>query len=76
MKAHTLLIIVSDVIEMLKSKGILTANGFDQTKVDSIAEDVEVGQAVVIILEKHGANVPDKVERVLAIIPLVAGIIR
>lgn len=76
MKAHTLLLIINDVIALLRSRGILTATGFDQTKVDSIAEDAELAQAIAAVLEQHGVNVPDRVEQVLAILPLIAGFIK
>lgn len=76
MKAHTLLLIVNDVIALLRSRGILTETGFDQTKVDSVKEDAELAADVARLLEQHGVNVPDRVEKVLAMLPLIAGFIR
>ena len=77
MNAGQLLLVVSVVIALLKTRGILLTTGqFDQTKVDSIQEDAELAAAVAAVLEQHGVNVPDRVEKVIAILPLLAGIIR
>lgn len=77
MKAGTLLFIVADVVALLSARGILLPSGdFDEAKLDSIQEDVELAAAVAAVLEQHGVNVPDRVQRILAIVPLVAGFVR
>lgn len=76
MKAFALLLIAHDVLALLISRGILTMNGFDHSKVDTLQEDAEVAAAVAAILERYGLNVPDRVEKVLAMLPLIAGFIR
>jgi hypothetical protein len=70
------LLLARDVITLLEHNGILLLDGtFDQTKLDSIQEDVEFAASVEGVLKIHGLDVPAKVDRVIALLPLVAGLV-
>ena len=75
MNAGQLLQIVRDVITLLETNGILLPDGsFDQTKLDTIQEDVELGLAIEAVLKAHGLVVPEKVDKFIQILPLLAGL--
>lgn len=77
MKAGTLLFIVKDVIGLLQSSGVLTAAGdFDDTKLDTIQEDTAFAAGIEAILKAHGVDVPEKVDTIIRILPLVASFVR
>ena len=77
MNAGQLMILFADIIALLKARGILLPTGaFDQTKLDTVQEDAELAAAIAALLEQHGVNVPDRVEKIIAILPLFAGLIR
>lgn len=77
MKAGILLLIVKDVIALLQTSGIITATGeFDETKLDTLQEDAAFAAAVTAILETRGVDVPDKLEKVIQLLPLLAGLVR
>lgn len=76
MNAGTLLIVVKELIALLLNRGILLPDGsFDQTKLDTIEEDLAFASAVEAILKAHGLNVPAKVEQIIQILPLLAGLL-
>jgi hypothetical protein len=76
MNAATLLRINRDVITLLETSGVMTATGFDDTKLDSIIEEATFAAAVEAILKKHGVAVPGNVDRVIQLLPIIAGFIR
>lgn len=76
MNAAVLLLIIRDVINLLESSLVLTPTGFDDTKLDTLQEDAVFAAAVEAILTKHGVHVPGNVDRVIQLLPLLAGFIR
>lgn len=77
MEIGTALKILRDVVNEMEVEGILKADGtFDQTKLDTIQEDVAFAAGVEKILEEHGLNIPAKVDKIIQIIPLIWGIIQ
>ncbi len=68
--------IVCDVLLLLRSSGILTETAFDDTKLDTLQEDAVFAAAVEAILKKHGVHTPDQVDRLIQLLPLLAGFIR
>lgn len=77
MNAGQLLLVVKDVLGLLETGGILLPDGrFDQTKLDTITEDAAFGLAIEGVLKKHGLHVPDRVDKILQILPLLAAVIR
>ncbi|HWY33932.1 MAG TPA: hypothetical protein VNX68_04755 [Nitrosopumilaceae archaeon] len=75
MKVGTLLLIMADVINLLKVKGLITITG-DFGDFGNIQNDLALSGAVEVILKEHGVNTPDKVDQILQILPLVAGMIK
>jgi len=76
MNLGTGLIIFADVIALLQKEGVLLLDGtFDSTKLDTIQEDVTFGAEVENLLKSHGLNVPEKIDKIIAILPLIAGMI-
>lgn len=77
MNAGTLLIVVGEIIALLRAEGILGPDGvFDTSKLDTIQEDVDFGVKVEGILKTHGLNIPGKVDRIIAALPLLAALIQ
>lgn len=77
MNAGQLLLLISDLLALLKARGILLPTGvFDGTKLDTIQEDAEFAAAIEALLKLHGVHVPDRVDKIIALLPLLAGILR
>lgn len=77
MQAGTLLLIVADVIGVLKSQGFIAADGsFDENKFNDIPTDLTLAGGIESILKQHGVAVPDKIDKILQIVPLVAAILK
>lgn len=77
MNAGQLLQVVKDLVVLLEAQGILLPDGtFDQTKVDTIEENIDFAILVQKLLETHGVVLPDRVNKIIQIIPLLVGIIR
>lgn len=75
MKAGTLLLIVQDLISLFQAQGyITTAGDLDSSKFDALANDLELISGVEQVLMKHGVTVSNKVDKLLALAPLVAGL--
>lgn len=73
MQAGTLLLIVHDVVEVLAAEGIITSTGdFDQTKFDSLQNDLTFASAIEGVLKKHGVPVSGKVDAIIALLPSIA----
>jgi hypothetical protein len=73
MNAGQLLLFQSDVVTLLRTSGILRADGtFDATKLDTVAEDVAFGMAVEKLLIPYGITAPEKVQRFIDMLPLIA----
>lgn len=76
MNAGQLLLIARDLITLLVNVGILRVDGtFDQTKLDTLQEDLAFAAAVEAMLAARGLSLPDRVEKIIAILPLVAGLV-
>ena len=76
MNAAQLVLLIRDLITLLETDGILTPTGFDSTKLDTIAEDVAFAAQVEALLKKHGVLVPGQVDRIIQLLPLLAGFIQ
>lgn len=77
MQAGTLLLIVADIIGVLKTQGFIAADGsFDENKFNDIPTDLALAAGIEAILKQHGVAVPDKVDKVLQLVPLLAGLFK
>jgi len=77
MNAGQLLQVVRDVVTLLESQGILLPDGsFDKTKLDTIEEDIAFAIALEGVLKVHGLVVPEKIDKIIQILPLLAAIIK
>jgi len=75
MNAGQLLKFVKEFVILLETKGVLLPDGsLDQTKLDTIKEDVDFGLAVEALLKTHGLVVPEKVDKFIALLPVLAGL--
>lgn len=73
----TLVIVVAEIVGLLKQGGYIDANeNFDQTKFDSVSGDLALAGGVESILKAHGVHVPDKVDKILQLLPIVASFIK
>lgn len=76
MNAGMLLLVVADVLSLLQAEAILLADGtFDSARLDTIQEDVAFGAKVEAILKRRGLDVPDRVDKIIALLPIIAGLI-
>lgn len=75
MKAGILLMVVADTINLLKGKGLITLDG-EFGDFSNIAGDLEVVKGIEAILVQHGVDVPARVDKILALIPLVADLVK
>lgn len=76
MNAGQLLLVVQALVGLLLAEGLLRADGtFDTSKLDTVQEDIAFGAKVEAVLEQHGLNVPDRVNKIIAVLPLVASLI-
>lgn len=76
MNAATLLRILRDVVDLIDKSGFMTATGFDDTKFASIQQDAVLATGIEAILKKYGVLVPGQVDRIIQLLPLLAGFIR
>lgn len=73
----TALLILADVIELMANVGILRGDGsFDHTQLDELQEDLAFAKDVEVILKRYGLDVPERVDQIIQLLPIVAGIIR
>lgn len=76
MNAGQLLLVVTDLIALFVAGRLLLPDGtFDQTKLDTIQEDLVFAEQVEHVLVTHGLHVPEKVAKVIALLPLVATLV-
>lgn len=76
MKAGVLLRIIRDIINLLDAQGVILADGsFDTATLSTITEDVAFGVKVEGVLKKNGVDIPDKVDKIIALLPLIAGML-
>ena len=72
MKLGTGLFIASDVIALLKTRGILLPSGdFDETKLDTLQEDAQFAADVEAILVRYGVHIPGKAHQIIQALPLL-----
>lgn len=77
MTPGTPLQIIRDITNLLEAKGVLLPDGnFDQTKFHTVEECMIFAIGVENSLKSHGLSVPPKVDKILAILPLLAGILQ
>lgn len=69
MKIGIALVIFADIIKMLKGANIIDEYGDFRTPTAN--EDAVLVTRVARILEDHGVDVPDQVDKILQILPLV-----
>lgn len=74
MNAGNFLKLTRDVIVLLETQGVLTEDGsFDSSKFDTLQEDLAFAAALEAVLKTHGLDVPDRVERIIKLLPLLVG---
>lgn len=72
MNAGTLLEIGADVVNMMKTQGIIDpAGNFVEPSLDKIPE---LAAAIEAILKSHGVQTPDKLDKMIQLVPLVLAI--
>jgi hypothetical protein len=77
MKPGLTLIIAKRIILLLEQQSILLPDGsFDDTKLDTIEEDVTFAAGIEQILKDAGLDVPDRVDKIVKALPLLLSIIR
>jgi hypothetical protein len=77
MSVGTGLIVAKEVVLFLEAKGILLPSGeFDDTKLDTIQEDIEFAVGIETILKKHGLAIPERIDKIIQLLPLLAAIAR
>lgn len=76
MNAGTLVLIGRDGVDLLQRKGILLADGtVNESKLDTLQEDLELATGVEDILKAHGVNVPGRVDQVIRLLPVIVSIL-
>jgi hypothetical protein len=69
--------IISEVITLLDSAGYITPAGdFDAAKFNDISADLTLASGVEGILVKHGVAIPPRLDALLKMLPLLAGLFR
>lgn len=77
MKAGTALRIAGEVIALLVAQGFITAtDDFDDAKFGNVLADAQLAQGIEAILTRHGVHTPQNVDRVIQLLPLLAGFIK
>jgi hypothetical protein len=77
MNAGLPLIIAADLSDVLQTKGILLPDGaFDQTKLDTISEDLDLVAAIEAVLKRHGLVLPAGIDEILQLLPVIAAMFR
>lgn len=76
MNAGQVLLLARDLTVILVADGILLPDGtFDGTKLDQLPEDLAFAAQVERALKPYGIAVPDRIERILTLLPLVAQLV-
>lgn len=76
MNAGQLLFIVRDIIALLVSGAILKPDGtFDSAKLATLQQDLAFAEQIEHVLAVNGLHVPDRLEKILQILPLVAALV-
>lgn len=75
MKAGTLLCILADVINLLKTNGMITPTG-DFGDFSNIQQDTNLIKGIESILSQYKVTVPNRVDEILALIPAIANLIK
>jgi len=70
MKVGMAVCIAADIINLLKGMGIINVTSYD-FRAPTAAEDPVIAQRVEAILKNYGIDVPEKVDTVIAMIPMV-----
>ncbi len=77
MKAALLLVIQSELVQLLVTHGIITPTyDFDDTKLNSVPADAQLVADIEAVFVKHGVTVPAKVDSIIKMLPLLAMLIR
>jgi hypothetical protein len=69
MNAGVLLFVISDVKNYLVAKNLLSTDGAFGAL--TVGQDIEIATVVKNSIESHGTDLPDEIDKVLAILPLV-----
>lgn len=73
MNAGQYLMFQTDVVTLMRTSAILRPDGtFDATKLDSASEDIAFGLAVEKLLAPYGVTAPEKVQRFIDLLPMIA----
>ena len=75
MNAGQLLLIIAEIIDALKTKGIITVNGIVDD-LGNVTNDVELAAIVETALTNNGITVPSKVDQIVKMLPLILGLIQ
>lgn len=75
MKAGTLLLLISEMIILLQKKGLITATG-DFGDFSNITSDMDLVKGIEELLTQHGVTIPNRVDKVLTLIPLVVDLVK
>jgi hypothetical protein len=75
MKAGVLLFIFADIVSLLKSRGLVSEVG-EFGDFSNVEKDLEFVAGVEAILKLHGIMTPDRVDKIIQILPLVASLVR
>jgi hypothetical protein len=77
MTAGNFLKVFRDVISLLEANGYLLPSGdFDEKKWNDIQADTQFVVALELILTKYGVVVPNKIDKIIQILPLVAALVK
>lgn len=76
MNVGTALFVVRDVVALLVNKGVLHPDGtFDQALLNSVTIDLSLASGVEAVLKFHGVHTPDKVDKIIQLLPLLSSLI-
>lgn len=69
------LVIESEIVQYLSTQGYIDAHGeFVDAKFNDVPSILGLVAGVEAILKKHGVAIPTKVDQILQVVPLLAGL--
>lgn len=74
MKVGTLFFVLRDVVNKLESMGLLTVDGDLVTP--SPEQDVMIAAFVESSLKGHGVDVPERVDKIVQLLPVVFALVK
>jgi hypothetical protein len=71
------LLIAKDIIGQMEASGVLLPNGdFDDTKLDTLAENAAFIASVELILIQRGVPVPGTIDKIIRALPMIGLFVR